>query len=415
MAQLAKQQEELRLREQSLAKEDDDDWDGHVAPAATYKPQSQPKTTKPQPISRPEPASKPEPSPKAAHPSNPAPVKAEPSTQQNYGPNTKSVPEAVSKSGAQVPQADSAEKKGSDTRSSFNPFAKSHPAPPSGEAKHTSATVAQPLATKPNPFGPRPATSNDEDWGSDDNESEDEDRPSGRANPTQLASLLFGTMGGPIRPQATGGSGTPSRPDSAAAVNAPQRRTQPEGDSGLKNAGTDTSNASYPTPTTEPSNVPPPVPATTNAEPPSTRPPVPASHNYEHAETFNPPPVPTSHDQVYAEPFSAPPPPPSGNNLEVPSYSYAADSESEFESADEGPSEPTSLPPPPPPPGVAPPPAPAPPPPPLAAPAPPTNSTGGAPGVSGGLGALLGDITKGTTLRRTPKESLQESSLGRVV
>ncbi|ODV68368.1 hypothetical protein HYPBUDRAFT_104107 [Hyphopichia burtonii NRRL Y-1933] len=357
LAKLKKEMEEMKKREQKP--DSDDDWDDATVPQAqTYKPTSQKSSS-----AAPTPVTEDKAAPVSA---DQAPVLNNNLVQQPHSSN----PFAK----MQPPNEQNGADSGASSRSNTNPFFKSAPKEASIDPKKAEAQRASQRGL------------DDNDWSDDDENSSDDEGPN-RAGAAKLASLLFGGMSQPP-------ARTDSKPEVAPSV---EKNQTPPPPTAANDDFDEDSDDQFATPPTLSSQVPPndliapPVPP--EAPPiPSEAPPIPSEA----------PPIPSEAPPI---PSEAPP---------IPS---------------EAPPIPSSIPPPPPPPPAsfgAPPPAPpsapsgappAPPPPPPALPSQPSSSgppLGGAPDI----GALLGQIQGGKSLKKVDenqKHIADGATVGRVL
>ncbi|KAI5953999.1 PAN1 [Candida margitis] len=275
--------------------------------------------------------------------------------------------------------------------------------------------------------------SNDNSWSDSDDEESDDDAPN-RAGAAHLANLLFGNMAPAathsVEPATTGNSGskvdsvsqqqgeaefavTIHQENKADSVSQLQNEPEPEttlpvpGTDNLEASSTSSSGAGWNTAESSPSNQP--VSGVRETE---SIPPIPSSNSI-------PPPPPPPADSIppVASSDSIPEPSSNGFSSTVPPTPN--------ESAPPVPSS-NSIPPPPPPPpvpssdSIPPPPpvppfgAPAPPPPPAPAPPAPPASDSGAPSTPN-VGALLNQITGGTSLKRVQTKESTGATVGRVL
>ncbi|KAB8285098.1 actin cytoskeleton-regulatory complex protein PAN1 [Yarrowia lipolytica] len=300
----------------------------------------------------------------------------------------------------------------------------------------------------------RAAKNDDDDWGMSSDEDDDQDYH--RGNAAELASQLFRTMAPPIQRQPTGGApitATPTGSAPAAPPAAPPVAPAAVEVAVAASEATPGPESAPPAPPMPEINIPPATeapsaPAATEA------PPAPPSAPTTIETTHLPPPVDTHNDmsssefdfetpegsptqQTFAEaapPVAAPPPPPPTAAAAAPTGIPPPPPSAPGFGAPEAPSGIPPPPPPapgfgapPPPPGPAPsfdapggappPPPPGPPPPMFGAPAPPSMTGPSAgdlperpPAATGGITALLGEITGGKTLRRVDDKDKKISS-----
>ncbi|KAK7687366.1 hypothetical protein QCA50_009231 [Cerrena zonata] len=400
LAKLKKEMEEMKKREQKP--DSDDDWDDATVPQAqTYKPTSQKSSSAaPTPVTEDKAAVAERPQ---LEPTPPQAIEKSQSSELSNNAEKEDHTKPVSADQApalnnnlvqqphssnpfakmQPPNEQNGANSGASSRSNTNPFFKSAPKEASIDPKKAEAQRASQRGL------------DDNDWSDDDENSSDDEGPN-RAGAAKLASLLFGGMS---QPPARTDSSPSEAPDPPAPAPAPEvipsietNQTPPPPTTANDDFDED-SDDQFATPPTLSSQAPPndwiapPVPP--EAPPiPSEAPPIPSEA----------PPIPSEAPPIPSEappiPSSIPPPPP-------PPASFGA---------------PPPAPPLPPPsaPSGAPP---APPPPPPALPSQPSSSgppLGGAPDI----GALLGQIQGGKSLKKvdeTQKRIADGATVGRVL